>query len=124
MKPDNLLLAGRTWKLADFNLACDFDPKFYMTRRVGTRPYAAPEVKEKQYTEKCDVYSAGILFIALARGVNYEAGDNLEPHPLDQASWDKHLGCGAIDLVEHLRRKKNSLYEMRNYNHFNQGTLK
>ena len=48
MKPDNLLLAGRTWKLADFNLACDFDPKFYMTRRVGTRPYAAPEVKEKK----------------------------------------------------------------------------
>lgn len=66
--------------------------------------HGLPNDFPRQYTEKCDVYSAGVVFIALARGATYGAEDNLEPQTLDQETWDKHLGCGAIDLVEHLRR--------------------
>eukprot|EP00913_Durusdinium_trenchii_P002012 g1859.t1 len=55
IKPDNVLLSSRgrwkTWKLADFNLACEFEPKSPMTETVGSRPFTAPEVYEGHYTE-------------------------------------------------------------------------
>lgn len=42
-----------------------------MTEYAGTRPYMAPEVKEFEYNEKCDLYSMGVLFIALVHGKTY-----------------------------------------------------
>ncbi|CAK8985311.1 unnamed protein product [Durusdinium trenchii] len=72
IKPGNVLLAsGQRWKLADFNLSTNFQPGGYMVDHVGTRPFKAPEVPNKCYTEKCDIYSMGILFIALVTGRNY-----------------------------------------------------
>eukprot|EP00913_Durusdinium_trenchii_P025692 g24112.t2 len=59
----------------------------------------APEVKTKCYTEKCDVYSMGILFINLVTGKHYwqlsEHGETAEaPHTppppedlLDEKTW-------------------------------------
>ena len=46
---DNVLLSGRTWKLADFNLACNFGSRTrkVMRSKAGTRPFMAPEVLEK-----------------------------------------------------------------------------
>ena len=63
--------ARQQWKLADFNLACEFQPGEPMTEYAGTRPYMAPEVKEFEYNEKCDLYSMGVLFIALVHGKTY-----------------------------------------------------
>ena len=48
---------GGTWKLADFGLATRFNRGSYMTGEVGTQPFMAPEVEQRHYTEKCDIYS-------------------------------------------------------------------
>eukprot|EP00913_Durusdinium_trenchii_P016785 g15775.t1 len=54
IKPENVLMAaGSQWKLADFNLACEFDRSATkpMSEYAGTRPFMAPEVEKRSYTE-------------------------------------------------------------------------
>lgn len=62
LKPPNLLLVneGKTLKICDFGTACD--KKTCMTNNKGSAAWMAPEVFEgSNYTEKCDVYSWGII---------------------------------------------------------------
>eukprot|EP00913_Durusdinium_trenchii_P003579 g3311.t1 len=107
---DNVLLTSRTqWKLADFNLATTFDPNEYMAEHVGTTPFKAPEVEDMKYTEKCDIYSMGILFIALATGKRYWRPESLEDEEdklvaeelLSEKTWkDAELGKPALDFAK------------------------
>ncbi|XP_046991443.1 mitogen-activated protein kinase kinase kinase 7-like [Schistocerca americana] len=62
LKPPNLLLimGGKVLKICDFGTACD--KKTYMTNNKGSAAWMAPEVFEgSSYTEKCDVFSWGII---------------------------------------------------------------
>ncbi|KAK6626497.1 Mitogen-activated protein kinase kinase kinase 7 [Polyplax serrata] len=62
LKPPNLLLVlgGTVLKICDFGTACD--KKTYMTNNKGSAAWMAPEVFEgSNYTEKCDVFSWGII---------------------------------------------------------------
>jgi serine/threonine protein kinase len=62
LKPPNLLLinGGTILKICDFGTACD--KQTYMTNSKGSAAWMAPEVFEsKSYTEKCDVFSFGII---------------------------------------------------------------
>ncbi|KAH8410505.1 hypothetical protein KR215_010381, partial [Drosophila sulfurigaster] len=62
LKPQNLLLFNdcRTLKICDFGTAKELATK--MSNGVGTARYMAPEIVEgSKYTEKCDVYSFGII---------------------------------------------------------------
>ncbi|XP_025074169.1 mitogen-activated protein kinase kinase kinase 7-like isoform X2 [Pogonomyrmex barbatus] len=62
LKPPNLLLVmgGQTLKICDFGTACDLNT--YMTNNKGSAAWMAPEVFEgSRYTEKCDVFSWGII---------------------------------------------------------------
>lgn len=62
LKSPNLLLVlgGKLLKICDFGTACDIST--YMTNNKGSAAWMAPEVFEgSQYTEKCDVYSWGII---------------------------------------------------------------
>ncbi|XP_011695661.1 PREDICTED: mitogen-activated protein kinase kinase kinase 7 [Wasmannia auropunctata] len=69
LKPPNLLLVmgGQMLKICDFGTACDLNT--YMTNNKGSAAWMAPEVFEgSRYTEKCDVFSWGIiLWEVLAR---------------------------------------------------------
>ncbi|KAH8411891.1 hypothetical protein KR222_001285, partial [Zaprionus bogoriensis] len=63
LKPHNLLLFNdfRTLKITDFGTTVEIAT--VMTNLVGTSKYMAPEVAlGNKYTEKCDVYSFGIIF--------------------------------------------------------------
>nr|CAD7567969.1 unnamed protein product [Timema californicum] len=62
LKPPNLLLImdGKVLKICDFGTACD--QQTYMTNNKGSAAWMAPEVFEgERYTEKCDVFSWGII---------------------------------------------------------------
>ncbi|CAL8108430.1 unnamed protein product [Orchesella dallaii] len=63
LKPPNLLLVdgGTVLKICDFGTACD--KQTYMTNSKGSAAWMAPEVfVGKEYSEKCDVFSWGIIF--------------------------------------------------------------
>ncbi|XP_052709413.1 mitogen-activated protein kinase kinase kinase 7-like isoform X2 [Crassostrea angulata] len=63
LKPPNLLLimGGTVLKICDFGTACDIQT--HMTNNKGSAAWMAPEVFEgSNYSEKCDVFSWGIIF--------------------------------------------------------------
>ena len=67
LKPDNIFLMkeenGLGVKIADFGLSCRFDAESAVSKiKCGTPGYMAPEIiSHKQYDEKVDIYSCGVL---------------------------------------------------------------
>lgn len=54
-------------KIIDWGCSAKYMPGKFMTSLVGTPYYIAPEVIERKYTEKCDIWSVGgILYWMLA----------------------------------------------------------
>uniref|UniRef100_A0A8C5L2V0 Mitogen-activated protein kinase kinase kinase 7 n=1 Tax=Jaculus jaculus TaxID=51337 RepID=A0A8C5L2V0_JACJA len=68
LKPPNLLLVagGTVLKICDFGTACDIQT--HMTNNKGSAAWMAPEVFEgSNYSEKCDVFSWGIILWEVIR---------------------------------------------------------
>ncbi len=78
LKPENLLLKSSEESLqevviADFGLATSYtlEPNKILFKRCGTPGFVAPEIlsykdgQEGFYDEKCDVFSAGVIFYLL-----------------------------------------------------------
>ncbi|RWS02415.1 Mitogen-activated protein kinase kinase kinase 7-like protein [Dinothrombium tinctorium] len=88
LKTPNLLLfnEGTVVKICDLGTACDIATQ--MTSNRGTIAWMAPEVFEsRKYTEKCDVYSWGvILWQVLSRQIPY---NNMS---YCQIMWAVHKG--------------------------------
>ncbi|KAK8965862.1 Phosphoenolpyruvate carboxylase kinase 1 [Platanthera guangdongensis] len=78
LKPDNLLFDGEgRLRLADFGSAAFFGDRRPMTGMVGTPYYVAPEVvKEIEYGEKIDVWSAGVILYIMLGGIPPFYGDD------------------------------------------------
>mmetsp|Transcript_26555 Transcript_26555/g.47699 ORF Transcript_26555/g.47699 Transcript_26555/m.47699 type:complete len:411 (-) Transcript_26555:1273-2505(-) len=73
IKLENLMLASpqdNNLKVIDFGSACFIEPGQYLTDKVGTSYYVAPEVAQSSpcYTDKCDVWSAGVILYILLCG--------------------------------------------------------
>ena len=72
LKPDHLLLESNTRKSAlkiiDFATSAFFQPSKRLTRKYGTTYYIAPEVFSRSYTEKCDIWSCGVILYLLLAG--------------------------------------------------------
>ena len=89
LKPENLLYlrAGseknNPIRVIDFGLSQVISPEKKLKTRVGTAYYVSPEILKGDYTEKCDVWSAGvILYIFLS-------GDPPFNGPNDSAIYSK-----------------------------------
>ncbi|XP_047336554.1 phosphoenolpyruvate carboxylase kinase 1-like [Impatiens glandulifera] len=78
IKPDNILFDERErLKLADFGSAVCFREGEIMSGIVGTPYYVAPEVLlGRNYCEKVDVWSAGVILYILLTGVPPFYGDS------------------------------------------------
>ncbi|CAH2043860.1 unnamed protein product, partial [Iphiclides podalirius] len=89
LKPPNLLLVGggQRLKICDFGTAAD--KATYMTNNKGSAAWMAPEVFEgSSYTEKCDVFSWGIiLWEVLSRRKPFEEGGSAF-----RIMWAVHTG--------------------------------
>ncbi|XP_041014514.1 serine/threonine-protein kinase PEPKR2-like isoform X2 [Juglans microcarpa x Juglans regia] len=79
IKPENILLtsSGRM-KLADFGLAARVSNGQSLAGVVGSPAYVAPEVLIGDYSEKVDIWSAGVLLHALLVGMLPFQGDSVE----------------------------------------------
>ena len=72
LKPENILIESNTdhinIKVIDFGTAETFLPNSKMRQMMGTPYYIAPEVILKNYNEKCDVWSCGVILYILLSG--------------------------------------------------------
>ena len=70
LKPENMLYdnEGKLIKLTDFGSAIEIPKDKKMKTLVGSPYYIAPEVILGEYTEKCDVWSCGVILYILLCG--------------------------------------------------------
>ncbi|KAL8096361.1 serine/threonine-protein kinase PEPKR2 [Apium graveolens] len=111
IKPENILLTNSgKMKLADFGLAMRITSDQSLNGLAGSPAYVAPEVLLGNYSEKVDVWSAGVLLYALLAGVLPFKGDSLKDVfeaiktvKLDfQAGIWEHVSKPARDLLERI----------------------
>jgi calcium-dependent protein kinase len=48
-------------KIIDFGTSLVYDDKKHLDEKLGTPYYIAPEVLNKKYNEKCDIWSCGVI---------------------------------------------------------------
>lgn len=73
LKPENILLEqGKHYdqiKMIDFGTSLVYDPNQKLAEKLGTPYYIAPEVLNKNYSSKCDIWSCGVITYILLSGV-------------------------------------------------------
>ena len=122
LKPENLLLESTVShedlggkktmkiKIIDFGSAQEFEVggKKKMEERYGTPYYIAPDVLNKSYNEKWDIWSLGvILYILLVGYPPFNGSDDKKiieavkkgKYTLDEPEWDD-VSEEAVDLVK------------------------
>lgn len=63
LKPANILLKDSCLKIADFGMSRLQEAGELLRSHVGTPYYMAPQVLQRiDYTNKCDVWSMGVIF--------------------------------------------------------------
>ncbi|CAD8140614.1 unnamed protein product [Paramecium pentaurelia] len=72
LKPENIIFINEDpqsqLKVIDFGTSRKFDNSKTMSKRLGTPYYIAPEVLGHSYTEKCDIWSCGVILYILLCG--------------------------------------------------------
>ena len=71
LKPENILIESDTKrvKVIDFGLSKkQINKAERMRSEVGTWYYSSPEVDEGEYTEKCDIWSVGVILHLMLSG--------------------------------------------------------
>lgn len=116
LKPENLLLENKIEqdkdlqiKVIDFGTSVTIDQRKKLNGRFGTAYYIAPEViNDSKYTEKCDVWSSGvILYILLCGQPPFNGADDQEiidcvkegVYNFDAPEWE-NVSLEAVDLIK------------------------
>jgi len=79
LNPENLVFEkkdGDNLKLIDFGMAAKYKVGDKLTKKLGTPYYIAPEVINRNYNEKCDVWSSGVIMYIMLCGYPPFHGDS------------------------------------------------
>lgn len=102
LKPENMLYVDNTpdskLKLIDFGTARKLMPGQKLAKQIGTAYYIAPEVLQKCYDEKCDVWSCGIIMYILLSGYPPFRGST-EKEILDQVKYGSLTFEGMLETM-------------------------
>jgi len=112
LKPENILLTEskkpEDLKIIDFGLATYLEPMCRLHNSVGSAYYKAPEVVNKDYCEKCDIWSVGVICFILLGGYAPFDGENDEEitkmiiegdFDFDDPQWEM-VSDYAMDFIE------------------------
>lgn len=100
-------------KLIDFGTSNHFRKNSNMTTKMGSPYYIAPEVILKNYNEKCDIWSCGVILYVLLVGYTPFNGKNLNDLLdnickadicVDGPNWDKVSNKAKKVVVSMLER--------------------
>ena len=73
LKPENILLEQNKdfdqIKIIDFGTSLVYDSTKSLDEKLGTPYYIAPEVLNKKYNEKCDIWSCGVITYIILSGM-------------------------------------------------------
>lgn len=83
IKIENVLLKDKSSsnlfiKVIDFGVSVKRQKEEKLTQSIGTPYYMAPEVFSGEYTEKCDMWSCGVLLYVLISGAPPFQGSDLD----------------------------------------------
>ena len=119
IKLDNILISEKSKeiciKIIDFHIAT-FSMGKRLSKVTGTTNYIAPEVIKESYTEKCDMWSCGVIMYLLLSGkFPFKADDRNEllnnisygKYNLERGVWKTISDC-AKDLISKLLEKNPS----------------
>jgi len=116
LKPENILIVDRDKnnfpriKICDFGTSKMFEKGAVQRKLVGSSYYIAPEVLKKNYDEKCDIWSCGvILYILLSARPPFggesdkEIMENVSLGKYDlKSSPFNHISKSCKDLIQKL----------------------
>ena len=124
LKPENLLYLnpggekGNPIKVIDFGLSQIISPEKRLKTKVGTAYYVSPEILNGDYTEKCDIWSAGvILYIFLSGDPPFNGPSDSDIYnkiakmkfSFPEKKW-KTISNDAKDLITHMIAPENERY--------------
>ena len=116
IKPENILIVDRNKnglpliKICDFGTSRMVEKGAVQKKLVGSSYYIAPEVIKKNYNEKCDIWSCGVIMYILLSGRPPFGGDNdaeimnnirKGKYDLKSSPFDK-ISKSGIDLIKKL----------------------
>ena len=91
LNPENILIIDRNElgypriKICDFGLSKIFEKGLKQKKVVGSIFYIAPEVLKKNYNEKCDIWSCGvIMYILLSQKLPFNSEEENEDELLNK----------------------------------------
>lgn len=114
LKPENILIDSfdknknlYNIKIIDFGTAKIYDKNKKEKNIIGSLYYIAPEVLEKNYNEKCDIWSCGVILYILLTGTLPFKGEGLSllenikkgSYSLSKPQFDI-ISCHAKNLIQ------------------------
>ena len=127
LKPENLLYLNQgpeeknPIKVIDFGLSQVISPDKKLKTKVGTAYYVSPEILRGSYSEKCDIWSAGvILYILLSGDPPFNGPSDISIYKkimemtfdFPEKKW-ANISNEAKDLIKHMISPENERFSAR-----------